>query len=275
MFEIKMKTKNNVEELSNKLFDNGALSVSTTEKNNEIEISALFNEINFTEFENIDYKIKEIEDSDWKYNWLDNYSGSKISNEIYIYPHKYKDPKPTNYKYVIELDPKDAFGNGNHPTTAMCLKELNLEISHYENKNLKQISLLDAGTGTGILAILAAKMGISMIDAFDIDQESIDKTLENCKYNDVESIYVMKSDISNFPEIDKYNIITANLLTDIIIKNVDKLVALLADNGTLIISGIGITWHDEVVELFRTKKLKIEKHIIEDNWSCYILKHCN
>ena len=273
MYEVKVKSKNEVDKISDKLEEFGALSISTTSIDNATEIVALFDEVDSLSLEFENYDVRKLTESDWKHNWLDNYEGAEISDEIFIYPHNYSKPKPENYKYIIELDPKDAFGNGDHPTTSMCLRELHSELSTFDEQKIKQISLLDAGTGTGILAILASMMGVRMIDAFDLDQESVDKTLENCKYNDVESIYVMKSDILVFPEVDKYNIITANLLTDIVLKSLDKFVSLLADDGVIIVSGIGESWNEEVSQAFENKKLKIKKHIVEAEWSCYILGH--
>ncbi len=151
-------------------------------------------------------------------------------------------------RYEFSLPYINAFGNGRHPTTYMCLALLAETLHTGIKKDINEISLLDVGTGTGILAIAAAVMGVKHIDAFDASIQAFE-----CARKNVQGkfpIQVTCADIQNFNPGRKYEIITANLMTALIIANTSILSSLLMPEGYCIVSGIIDERKNEVIEAF-------------------------
>jgi ribosomal protein L11 methyltransferase len=136
----------------------------------------------------------------------------------------------TSVVYDLVIDPKMAFGTGHHETTYMMMDFM-------RGIDFKDKTVFDYGAGTGILAILAAKLGAKHIDAVDIEQESYLSTLENSVLNDtpqVTSIFGTLDDVAG----DNYAVILANINRNVIIPSLPRLYAQLAAGGTILFSGI-------------------------------------
>ena len=258
------------DEISEILFTYNALSVSSEIHGQFCVISALFDDIEkpHTFLLNNGFITRDFKDNDWKYKWLENYSGGELTENIFIIPSDSIEKPPKDYKFIIKIDPRDAFGDGNHPTTKQCaifLENLLIEKNHTDSK------LLDAGTGTGILAIIASLYGIKNIDAIDIEEESINRTNINLEFNSINSVNTLQADIGKFIVKKKYDIICANLLTAIIIENIDTIMSLGTPDCIYIISGIGIQWKEEIETLFSLKKLEIKEFSVLNDWCCFKL----
>ncbi|HTF82536.1 MAG TPA: 50S ribosomal protein L11 methyltransferase, partial [Cytophagales bacterium] len=128
------------------------------------------------------YEYKEVPKVNWNEEWEKNYDPIFVDNDIYVRA-TFHEPKP-EFKYQIVIDPKMSFGTGHHATTSMMLCN-QLQIPH------KDKSVLDAGTGTGILAIMAEKLGAKVITANDVDTWCIENSLENINLNDCHNITVL------------------------------------------------------------------------------------
>ncbi len=167
-------------------------------------------------------------------------------------------------RYEFSLPAITAFGNGKHPTTYMCLGLL-AETLHTGIKNhIEEVHLLDVGTGTGILAIAAAVMGVKDIDAFDTSLQAYDCARKNVegKYQ----IHLSCTNIQSFNPSRQYDIITANLMTSLIVANASKLSSLLKPKGYCIVSGIIDERKNEVIEAFRPHGCILKDEQTSQGW---------
>ena len=131
--------------------------------------------------------------------------------------------------------------------------------------------MLDIGTGSGILSIEAALLGIEDIDFFDFYRVSVLKARKNMELNGILDRIPFQDDIYTYNFTRKYDIITANLLTTVIEDNLEKMSLGLACDGRLIVSGIGIKWTDEMINLIDKTGLKILKHKVLEGWNGFML----
>ncbi|RAP37202.1 hypothetical protein DID80_04455 [Candidatus Marinamargulisbacteria bacterium SCGC AAA071-K20] len=202
-----------------------------------------------------------------QYNWLNNYEGFYLGNSIYIHPSHLELPQSLKKGCsIIQINPKDAFGDGRHPTTKLCAKLIEEFLKNNSIENC-----CDVGTGTGLLSIISEKFGVKNIDAFDNCKNAIKNTTENILLNKCKHINCFQGDIETFSTPKKYDLVVANLLTEVIENNISSLVNLLSSSGTLIVSGIGKQWKTCIEDLFKTNKLLINNQKIENNWLAYQL----
>lgn len=152
-------------------------------------------------------------------------------------------------RYEFTLPHIYAFGNGKHPTTYMCLALLAETLHTRITKKLAKIRMLDVGTGTGILAIAAAVMGVKHIDACDVSPQAYECACKNIDRRF--PINVLCCDIQSFESNSQYDCITANLMTNLIIASAHRFSLLLKPNGYCIVSGIIDERQHEVVETFK------------------------
>ena len=215
--------------------------------------------------------VKEVDQKSWSRAWGENYTGHELTNEIFVLPSGV-DPPAKRYKTVIEVDPFDSFGDGHHPTTRLCGQLLEHVISDFTaNSGKAGISMLDVGTGSGILSIAAWTMGVRDIDLFDYEPVAVEKAEKNLKLNHVEGPVPHVADIYSYRTEKKYDVVTANLLSRIIEDNIGLLVSLLKPGGKLILSGINTLWTDGMKKLFAGKNLEIKEHKIIDEWNGFVL----
>jgi ribosomal protein L11 methyltransferase len=204
---------------------------------------------------------KEVEDEEWAHSWKKYWHPMKIGNKIVICP-SWEQYEIQNEEIKIELDPGSAFGTGTHPTTRLCIVAL--------EKYLKQNdSVADVGTGSGILAVAAAKLGAKSITGVDNDPSVIEVAIDNAAKNNC-------IDICNFYEgsaadvKNQYDVVVANILAEIIVSIMDDLVKLTKKGGKFIFSGIITQKSDMVKEKAISSGLKIIETIIEEEWVAII-----
>lgn len=172
------------------------------------------------------------EEEDWATAWKKYYKPTPIGNRIVIVP-SWEEYAPKAGEIVIEMDPGMAFGTGTHETTRLCA----LLLEKYIRPGDK---MLDVGSGSGILAICGEKLGAASCFACDIDPIAVRTEKENCERNGCRGITCAVSDLlSDVPKIDGgYDIVTANIVADIIIRMSPDLGAYVRDGGYMIVSGI-------------------------------------
>lgn len=205
---------------------------------------------------NNEIKINIIDDNDWAEAWKKYYKPIKIGERILI--------KPSWEKYVleendilIELDPGMAFGTGTHETTMMCTEAL--------EKHVKSGDIVyDIGCGSGILSIVAAKLGAEKVVGVDLDELCVKVSNENIKLNNVNKIVEIKE--GNLLDVvdGKANIIVSNIIAEIIAGMTKDLRAYLKDDGIFITSGIIV----EKIEL-------VEKALLENGFKVLDIKRLN
>ena len=188
----------------------------------------------------------------WERAWMDNFKPMDFGRGLWVVP-THQDPPP-QADVILRLDPGLAFGTGTHPTTSMCLKNL------AKNPPRRQ-SVLDFGCGSGILAIASALLGASTVGAVDNDPQALLATADNARLNGVsDRIQVM--DVVESQQ--RFNLIIANILANILIEYAPMLRQSLAAGGVLILSGILAEQRDSVVSAFAP--LLIVDQTQQDEW---------
>ena len=177
------------------------------------------------EFE-ITYSFEEIEQTNWNEEWEKNFQPIVVDNSCTVRAPFHEKP---NTQYDIVIEPKMSFGTGHHETTHMM-------IQHILKNDFVGKSVLDMGSGTGVLAILAEMKGAKSLDAIDIDNWCYINSLENVERNNCKNITVLEGDASLLKD-RKYDVIIANINRNILLKDLDTYVSCLKPNGMVLLSG--------------------------------------
>ncbi len=213
----------------------------------------------------------DIDPDSWSHAWSDSYRGSELTRSIYVLPQGIEPPEKS-YSSIIAIDPYDSFGDGHHPTTRLCGELLELVLSGgFLKKTPGDISMLDVGTGSGILSVAAWYMGVRDIDLFDYDHVSVEKARKNLHMNGIDSLKPFTADIYSFETQKKYDLITANLLSKLLEDNSTRLKELLKPGGMMIFSGISVIWTEQMMKLFKSLNLEIIEHRVIDDWNGFLL----
>ena len=228
---------------------------------NHPAVQVLFN--NYRQQTRIWYELKKIPKQNWNQEWETNYEPIQVGDQIFVRA-TFHDPQP-GFPYEIVINPKMSFGTGHHETTSQVLA-LQLEVDHKGKK------LLDVGTGTGILAIMAAKLGASQVDATDIDEWCIENSLENFQLNDVSPGFVKKGIIKELDIEGSYDIVIANINTNILLDEMSYYAALIEDNGYLLLSGFYDFDLEKVDEKARSLNLQLQKSVEKNKWTAAIFQ---
>jgi len=175
----------------------------------------------------LSYEINLIPQKNWNEVWESNFEPIAIQDKIFVRA-TFHEPRP-EFEYEIVIDPKMAFGTGHHQTTAMML-ELMLENDFAGKK------VLDMGCGTGILAIIAAKLGAAEIMAIDYDPVCFDSTVENAQLNNVDNIKALCGSKEVIPE-EQYDTILANINRNILLDQLKRYSEVLKPDGEIYLSG--------------------------------------
>lgn len=175
-------------------------------------------------------ELKQVKEDDWAHAWKAYYKSEKIGR-IVIKP-SWEDYTPQEDEVIVELDPGMAFGTGNHPTTRLCLQVMQEIIN-------EPLSVLDIGTGSGILAVAAAKLGAGEVVASDIDPMAVKIAQDNIERNKVShQVKALKSNLLDEHDVLQYDVVVANIVADIILRLIPDLKKYLKKTGWLLLSGI-------------------------------------
>jgi len=264
------------EEMTHRLFDAGAQSVSVEEEDETgIKMTGIFDRTDMLaqQFPGCPYMVTELEEMSWKYRWLEYFKGTELTGNIFVEPAGYSSPARHSYTHVMQLDPRDAFGDGAHPTTRMCAHMLEKYLDGIDEDEKSRVHMLDVGTGTGILAIAAFMTGIKNVEAFDIEEDSVTRARENARRNNCGEIRFFRHDLAEYRPGKKFPLVTANLLTFIVENNMDTLADLLQPGGTMILSGIGKKWEHNIRELFQLHGFQVVEAMEDGRWKGFMLKH--
>jgi ribosomal protein L11 methyltransferase len=221
------------------------------------------------EWKEFDINIESIElfsikREDWSEVWKKYFHILHISDRLVIKPSWLEyTPKPG--QKIVEIDPGMSFGTGQHATTAYCLKMIDKLI---DDENIA--TFLDAGCGSGILSIAAAKLGCKEIDAFDIDSDSIMIAGENIEINKIEpkNISLQVADVAKFAAPRQtYDLVAANILAHILRENRDKIVSFVKPGGKLILAGILTSDFENTAQYFSKAGLEQIDRFTEKEWT--------
>ena len=201
------------------------------------------------------------ENQDWSKKWKEKWTVTHVTNNIAVVPSWLK-YSPKENEVIITLDPGCAFGTGTHQTTQLCMKAI-------EKYLRKGDSFADIGTGSGILAIVAKKLGAGVVYGCDNDNTVIDVAIENAQKNDVEC----KFELNTADKIQtKYDFICANILHNVLAEIMGDLKKLMKDNGILSLSGILFEKKQIVIESIQKHNLKIIDTLNQDQWISYVVQ---
>jgi ribosomal protein L11 methyltransferase len=219
-----------------------------------------------SKFPSLELSLQEEQNQDWTENWKQFFTPIKVLNKFIILPTWKKNPCLDLIPIFIE--PKMAFGTGHHATTLLCLEAITTLFDHGKIKSGQ--NFLDLGTGSGILGIACAKLGLTGI-GLDIDQVAIDNAQENIIQNKVEQKFICTpGSIQQINKREKFDLILANILARPLINLAPQILSHLHANSKLILSGILIEQEQEVANAY--KKLGLSKPQIrhKNEWSCLI-----
>lgn len=203
--------------------------------------------------------VQEVDEEDWATAWKKYYHPVKISNRFTIVPTWEDYERVNTDELIIELDPGMAFGTGTHPTTVMCLQAL--------EKTVQQgSSVIDVGTGSGVLSIGAAKLGAASIHALDLDEVAVQSAKENIALNRVNDIV----QVTHGNLLDNVNeqadIVVANILAEIIMTFTNDAYSIVKDGGLFITSGIIATKKEDVRNSLQQAGFEIEEVMMMEDW---------
>ena len=207
-----------------------------------------------------------VKEEDWANNWKQYYKPTRIGDNIVIKP-EWEDYEAGENDLVIRMDPGMAFGTGSHETTSMCI--VNLE--KYVNKDS---TVFDIGCGSGILGIVAAKLGAKDVVGIDIDAVAVKVAKENISKNGVDKVMVaMEGNLADDMDKDKKaDIVVANIIADIIVILAKDVKSFLKEGGIFISSGIILAKIDEVVASLEENGFEIVSVEKKGEWACVIAR---
>ena len=197
-------------------------------------------------------------EEDWADSWKQYYKPIKIGERLVVVPmwEKYE---AKSHEVIVKMDPGMAFGTGTHETTRLCATLL----EKYVDNSSK---MLDVGCGSGILAICASKLGAKECYAYDIDPVAVKVAKENVKDNDVTNIECGVSDLLKGVKDGKYDVITANIVADIIIRLLPDIDKFMHEKTVLVISGIIDERCEDVYKSINDNNFQIIDEIHENGW---------
>lgn len=198
-------------------------------------------------------------EEDWANAWKAHYKPVRVGTRVVVRP-PWQEYDASGDDVVVLLDPGMAFGTGTHPTTQIALRLL-------ETLVIDGQSVFDVGTGSGIIAIAAAKLGASAVDGVDIDVVSVRQAVGNIDLNQAgEVVNIWASDMA--PEAapaKTYDIVVANIIARVLVEIADQIAPSVASDGTLVLSGIIDSKEPSVIERYTALGFEmIERQQIED-----------
>lgn len=218
----------------------------------------------------ISYTIEDAEDKDWNEEWEEQgFDPICVDDQVLIYDAKHPELHPTTSPDHIEIgiEAKLAFGTGNHETTRMIVSTL-------LNMNLYKMRVLDCGCGTGILGLVASKLGASEVVGYDIDEWSVENAKHNAQLNGVDNLEVYFGNASVINHISGvFDVVLANINRNIVIEDMKSFRGVLNEGGYMILSGF---YEEDIPVLLEKAKefgLYESGRRTDNNWACLVLKN--
>ena len=205
-------------------------------------------------------ELNGVNEEDWANSWKQYYKPIKIGDRIVICP-AWETYQPVGDEMVVRMDPGMAFGTGTHETTRLVIRLLEEYVRAGD-------TVADVGTGTGILAICAARLGASRCRAYDIDPTAVRVARENIKDSGLSNITCDRSDLLEQVSLEDgpYDLVCSNIVADIIIRMVPKMDAYLQDTGVWLASGIIAERVSDVEVALQEYGFEVVKQLNDNGW---------
>ena len=210
-------------------------------------------------------KITTLKEEDWANSWKEHFQVLKIGDRVVIRP-PWREYEPAAGEVVVELDPGMAFGTGLHPTTRLSVLGVEQVLSPGDR-------VLDVGTGSGILAIAALKLGADLVDAVDVETVAVIATNENAERNDVrDRLHVEYGSVGpDEPFQGTYDLVLANIIARILIELSVDLVRQTRPGGHLVLAGIIETREADVIAAFSELGATVLTRRQHEDWISLVL----
>ena len=207
-----------------------------------------------------EHTLEEKKDEDWSIKWKEKWDVTHVTNKIAVVPDWIEYQSKTD-EIIIKLEPGCAFGTGTHQTTQLCMKAL--------EKYFKGGTVADIGMGSGILSILAKKLGASYVYGCDTDETVIDVAKENAVKNGVECEF----ELGSADKIkEKFDFVVANILHFVLAEIMGDLKNIMKDNAYLSLSGILDEKKQMVLDAIERENLTILEEIHQDQWTSFVVR---
>ncbi|MEA3230554.1 MAG: 50S ribosomal protein L11 methyltransferase [Thermodesulfobacteriota bacterium] len=239
----------------------GYFPANSSGKKQCVELESSLNDLKT--FQNIDTTVyyHEIDEEDWAESWKAFFWPEKIGNSVVVKP-TWREYEPGPGEIIVEIDPGMAFGTGTHPTTALCIRML-------EKQLLPGQHILDVGTGSGILLITAAKLGAGSGIGIDNDRVATAIASSNLAQNHLDSDRFSAATGNLIDTITgRFDLVTANILTEVILELIPPLHRVLKPGGLFICSGIIEAYEEKVKKNLQTSGFQIVEKRMQDDWVC-------
>lgn len=246
---------------------------SFTEENNKLqayipsseyslsEVEKIINRINDS-VDSVSYETEEIPDQNWNAKWESDFDPVEVDNEVIIYA-PFHDIDKNKYTYAVEIKPQMSFGTGHHQTTYLLCKALLAQ-------NINKKAVLDVGTGTGVLGILAAKMGAQDVFGTDIEEGAYKNAIQNIERNNVNNFQVELGDVEVIPKVT-YDLIIANINKNVLKRHLPVYASLAESKSTLMLSGFFESDVDELKAEAKKCNFRLIEVLTLDNWAVMLL----
>lgn len=221
--------------------------------------------------------IRRVRPQDWAESWKRHFKPIVLGNTLLIKP-SWSRMRPKPGQSLVVLDPGLSFGTGQHPTTSFCLQQLvksRVRAQRRPDIAARCQSFLDIGTGSGILAIAAAKLGYQPVEAFDFDPEAIRIARANAASNGV-ALKIYRGDVTRLPSrpSKQFDVVCANLISNLLIAERKKIINRLNRNGLLVLAGILTSEFSTVKRAFERSGLELVSSRVEKEWMSGAFTHC-
>jgi ribosomal protein L11 methyltransferase len=207
--------------------------------------------------------VRRVKACDWSESWKRHFKPIEVGRSLLVKP-TWSNRAPKAGQQLVLLDPGLSFGTGQHATTHFCLTQ----VAKLRQAGTRQ-SFMDMGTGSGILALAAAKLGYAPVQAFDFDPDAVRIAAENAALNGVSAaIQLTQADLTQLPRgsKQKFDVVCANLIYDLLIAERDRILARLAPGGSLVLAGILATQFKGVSGAFAEAGLKLVTAKTDKEW---------
>jgi ribosomal protein L11 methyltransferase len=207
--------------------------------------------------------LTKVSGKEWAESWKKHFKPLEIGRALLVKP-SWSRRTAKHGQALVVLDPGLSFGTGQHPTTSFCLEEL----AACRTKGVRQ-SFLDVGTGSGILAIAAAKLGYGPVEAIDFDPDAVRIAGENARRNSVAAhVRIRREDVRRLPwhRPKKYSVVCANLVSSLLLEERDRLLGLVESGGVLVLAGILGIEFSQVRAAFEAAGLRLNRRRRVGEW---------